>query len=55
MWVRYAVRADKTVVTEIVITGIVRIEITAVSVYLDTILTLPAYRLIDKVPDKSAL
>ena len=53
--VRYAVGADKAVVAEVHVTGIKTVEVASIGINHRTVLACPAYRLVYKVPDKSAL
>ena len=55
MGIGYAVRADESVVAEIVVGGIETVEIPAIDIYGVTILIFPAQRLVNEVPDISAL
>ena len=53
--IRYAVRANQTVVAEIEVRSIETVKVTAVCINHLSVLSRPANRLIDKVPNESAL
>ena len=55
MWIRLTVRADQTVITEIVITGIETVEVTTISINHLTVFSGPAAWLVNKIPNKTSL
>ena len=55
MWIRHTVRADKSVITEIDVTGIEAVEIASVAVNHLSALSGPAHGLVHEVPDEPPL
>ena len=55
MWIRHTVRADKSVITEIDVTGIEAVEIATVAVNHLSALSGPAHGLVYEVPDEAPL
>ena len=55
MWVWYSVGTDESVVAKVDVRSVKTVEITAISINLNTVFAFPAGRLVNKVPDKSTL
>src|SRR3712207_2444254 len=55
MGIGHAVGTDESVVAEVVVRSVVLVEVASVAVYLYTVFVLPPARLVDEIPDESAL